>query len=104
MVILLDHNGENVLASCVVSPGKTAKMDVGEGQLLALDVSRSYFFRRNFTLVDPTHRYLGDGERVIHLLLSDSGIHRIPKEFRDTWPDHLSEIAKDTDANPKFNQ
>lgn len=104
VVILLDHEGDTALASCVVPPGKTSKMEAGEGQLLAFDVSRTYFYRRKFTLVDPTRRYLGEGERVIHVLLTEGGIHRIPTEFRNTWPDHLSEIAEDTDANPKFTQ
>ena len=101
IVVMLDQEGRTAFKSCVVLPGKTAKMEVREGQVLALDISGSFFSRRQFTLVDPTHRYLTQGERVIHVLLMESGIYRIPKEFRNTWPDHLSEIAKDADVNPR---
>jgi len=69
-------------------------MEIGIGVLRAFDISGSLVARRELSLVDPQHTYRDIGERVMHILLTKTGIYPIPKTYRSNWTNHLEEITE----------
>jgi len=95
VVILLDEQEREILRHCVVPAGQTTKMELKFGVLRSFNVTGKVFASRKSPLIDSEGKYWEPGEKAIHILLTENGIHPIPKEYRVSWTNHIEEISRE---------
>jgi hypothetical protein len=93
-VTLLSSPGESGTSRFVVAPGRTRRLQMfTDVDILVEDASTGRtLHRRRYCGFEDYPRYMDD-RRTAHFLLTNDGVHGIPRPFWNTWRNHVANIV-----------